>query len=206
MNPIKPFVTALGAAVAFAAIAPPAFAQDVPSYGRPVAPPIHGRISSFDGGYSVQVRDDRGYIDNVRLRQGTLIEPTGVRLSEGMSVTIYGEPSGNAFLATEIDTPYHQSGFGYAAPYYDDGYYGYPYGFAGYGGYGFVPGFYGPGYFGPGFGFALGFNFGFGGRGFYGGGFRGGYGGYHGGYAGGYHGGYGGGFRGGFSAGGGFHR
>ena len=135
----------------------------------------------------MQLRDDRGYVDTVHLKQGTLIEPTGLRLSEGMSVTIYGEPQGRAFLATEIDTPYHQSGYSYAGYGGWGPYYGYPYGFGGWGGYGFVPGWYGPGYFGPGFGFALSFNFGFG-HGYYGG-YRGGY---RGGYAGGFRGGYGG--------------
>ena len=54
----------------------------------PVPPPvnngeetIHGRVVSFDGGYSLQVHDDRGFIDNVRLHQGTIINPTGITLS-----------------------------------------------------------------------------------------------------------------------------
>jgi hypothetical protein len=112
-----------------------ASAQDVPSYaqGDPAqyaqqGPPpsyatqdqqIHGRVISFDGGYSLQVRDDRGYVDNVQLHQGTVINPTGLTLASGMVVSINGYANGNAFSANEIDTPYQFYG---AVPYYG----GYP--------------------------------------------------------------------------------
>lgn len=93
----------------------------MPSYARPVAPSdeetIHGRIQSFHGKFDLQVRDDRGYIDNVQMHQGTIINPTGISLQPGMSVTIYGHNEGRTFAANEIDTPYHYRQ-GYAYPVY----------------------------------------------------------------------------------------
>ena len=97
---------------------------------------IHGRVSSFDGAYSLQVNDDRGFIDNVQLRQGTVINPTGIRLAPGMQVTIHGVNRGSAFAANVIDTPYQSYGAvpvypyaPYAYPVYPYPYpvYGYPY-------------------------------------------------------------------------------
>jgi hypothetical protein len=90
---------------------------DVPSYAE--APPqdeqIRGRIVSFDGAYSLQVRDERGFIDNVQLHQGTIINPTGLTLAPGMIVSILGYNSGSFFGANEIDTPYT---FDAGVPYY----------------------------------------------------------------------------------------
>ena len=105
--------TAAVPAVAFAQADAPPPAQTPPapppSYARPDEG-IHGRIESFDGAYSLQVRDDRGYMDNVQLRPGTVINPTGVRLAPGMAVTIHGTNGGSAFVASEIDTPYNTYG------------------------------------------------------------------------------------------------
>jgi hypothetical protein len=67
---------------------------------------IRGRILSFDGGYSVQVRDDKGYVDNVQLHPGTIINPTGITLAPGMVVSILGYNQGSSFAANEVDTPY----------------------------------------------------------------------------------------------------
>jgi hypothetical protein len=106
-----------------------------PSYARP-DDGIHGRIVSFDGAYNLQVRDDRGYVDNVQLRQGTVINPTGVRLTPGMAVTIHGTNGGSAFIASEIDTPYNVYGpidvgpypvYAYPYPVYPYPVYAYPY-------------------------------------------------------------------------------
>lgn len=135
-------VTAVPAA-AFAQTAPPDAPPPVavPSYGT-ADETIHGRISSFDGGYSLQLRDDRGFIDNVQLQQGTVINPTGIRLQPGMSVTIHGVNHGAALVASQIDTPYQQYSavpvgpYGYQAypyplyayPLYPYPVYGYPYG------------------------------------------------------------------------------
>ena len=116
---------------------PAAAPVEVPSYARPSGDEtLSGRIVSFDGAYALQVRDDRGFTDNVRLRQGTIINPTGITLAPGMSVTVHGVNTGSTFAANQIDTPYNTYGFGYPAypPYavYPYPYYGYPYfGFGG---------------------------------------------------------------------------
>ena len=87
-----------------------ASAQIAPSYSEDQAyggdAQIHGRILSFDGAYSVQVRDERGYVDNVQLHQGTIINPTGLTLAPGMVVSILGYNAGPYFAANEVDTPY----------------------------------------------------------------------------------------------------
>ncbi len=79
---------------------------------------IVGTVRSFDGAYTLYVRDQRGYLDRVQLHQGTIINPTGLTLRDGMHVTVYGYPEGPVFVADEIDTPYRP----YPYPYY-----GYPY-------------------------------------------------------------------------------
>jgi hypothetical protein len=130
--------SALLGAVAVAALslsARPALAQQAPPpyavQPAPPAPPpsyatteehLSGRISSFDGKYQLQIRDDRGFIDNVTLHDGTIINPRGLRLSTGQSVTVLGHNAGKTFAANEIDTPYAN----YGVPVY--GYAGYPYG------------------------------------------------------------------------------
>jgi hypothetical protein len=117
----------------------------LPSYARPVAPSdeetIRGRVSAFDGKYDLKVRDDRGFIDDVRLHQGTIINPTGITLRPGMSVTINGYNRGHVFEANQIDTPYSAYGLGpYAYPPYP--YYGpYPYGYYAAPGFVFAPRF-----------------------------------------------------------------
>jgi hypothetical protein len=116
------FLTA-AAAASFALITPlVASAQDAPSYAHPAVPSygtqdqeIHGRIISFDGGYAVQLRDDRGYVDTIRLHPGTVINPIGITLSPGMVVSIDGYNAGPYFSANEIDTPYTLYG---PVPYY----------------------------------------------------------------------------------------
>lgn len=90
-----------------------------PSYAEPAdyqgEAQIHGRILSFDGGYNLQVRDEKGYVDNVQLHQGTIINPTGLTLAPGMIVSIMGYNAGPFFAANEVDTPYT---FYYGVPYY----------------------------------------------------------------------------------------
>jgi hypothetical protein len=76
---------------------------------------IHGRVLNFDGGYNLQVRDEKGYVDNVQMHQGTIINPTGLTLAPGMVVSIMGYNAGQYFAANQIDTPYTFYG-GY--PYY----------------------------------------------------------------------------------------
>ena len=124
-------LAALGAANIALILPLAALAQDDPTYAQqPGAPQyaqagvpsyatqdqqIHGRIASFDGGYNLQVRDDKGYLDNVQLHQGTVINPTGLTLAPGMVVSVNGYSQGSYFAANEIDTPYQLYG---AVPYY----------------------------------------------------------------------------------------
>jgi hypothetical protein len=94
-------------------------AQDVPGYDvQPMAAVerIQGHVLHFDGPFDLAVRDERGYVDNVQLHPGTIINPTGIRLQPGMVVSIIGENAGAFFAADEVDTPYTI----YAGePYYD---------------------------------------------------------------------------------------
>ena len=125
----------LAAVLAAAALVLPlaSQAQELPPYA--VAPAqdqqIHGRIESIDGTFNLTVRDDGGYLDAIQMRQGTIINPTGLTLSPGMVVTILGYPSGNVFNANEIDTPYTYSGPAPTPVYYGAGWWypGYAYGY-----------------------------------------------------------------------------
>jgi hypothetical protein len=123
------------AALAVTFVPLPALAQDVPSYARPAVSSadetIHGRIRSVDGAFNLSVDDDRGFTDSVQLHEGTIINPTGLTLSEGMSVTILGVNAGDTFDANEIDTPYTYSGPLPTPVFYGDGYWcpGFAYGY-----------------------------------------------------------------------------
>jgi hypothetical protein len=125
----------IAALVAALLIAGPvaASAQD-PSYAQPASgggggdAQIRGRIVNFDGGYSLQVRDDKGYVDSVQLHPGTIINPTGITLAPGMVVSVLGYNAGSSFDANEVDTPYTYYG---GSPYYEGhpwNYYGDSYG------------------------------------------------------------------------------
>jgi hypothetical protein len=67
---------------------------------------IHGTIASLEGQYTIYVHDQRGFVDTVRLHDGTIINPTGLTLEPGQSVEIHGRTDGHVFDANEIDTPY----------------------------------------------------------------------------------------------------
>jgi hypothetical protein len=117
MNIMRTFIAALAAVLLITAPLA-ARAQIAPSYaqnGDSADAQIHGRVISFDGGYSLQVRDEKGYVDNVQLHPGTIINPTGITLAPGMIVSILGYNSGSYFGANEIDTPYT---FYSGVPYY----------------------------------------------------------------------------------------
>jgi hypothetical protein len=114
----------LGAAIATAALITPSIvsAQEVSSYADSGAnQQIQGTISSIDGTWNITVDDASGYSDNVALRQGTIINPTGLTLEPGMNVTIDGYPDGSSFDAIEIDTPYQYQGPAPVAVYYGPG-------------------------------------------------------------------------------------
>jgi len=130
-------VTTLGMLAPHAALAQQS-EQPLPSYAKPgyasTEQTIHGRVTVVNGTY-MEIADSNGYTDRVQLHQGTIINPTGIRLAPGMSVTIIGHNNGHLFLANEIDTPYQ-----YGGPY-------------AYGPYPYYP-YYGPPvYFGLGFGY-----------------------------------------------------
>jgi hypothetical protein len=135
----------LGVAIAAAALITPAIAsaQDAPMYASATTDQqIAGTISAINGPWNLTVADASGYNDSVALHQGTIINPTGLSLAPGMSVTVDGYPDGSNFDAIEIDTPYQ-----YAGPIPTAAYYG--------------PGSWYPGYaYGWGPSFSLAFNFG----------------------------------------------
>jgi hypothetical protein len=114
MKSIKSFAPPLAAAaLAVVGLVLPtiASAQDIPSYAQPGRDEsIQGRIASVNGTFNISVRDDRGFVDNVELHQGTIINPTGLTLEAGMSVTVIGVSNGGEFEANEIDTPYNYDG------------------------------------------------------------------------------------------------
>jgi hypothetical protein len=130
----------------------PSYASSVPSYATTELT-IHGQIASIDDQYKITVHDDNGYLDHVALHQGTVINPTGVTLAPGMTVTIHGYNGGSVFEANEIDTPYTSSGqqssasysVGVAAPGFAFSF-GYGYGYPAYYSSGYGPYAYGPAY------------------------------------------------------------
>jgi invasion protein IalB len=109
-NMLKLTAAAAGAVFAGAigsASAAPAFAQPLPSYSSGTSDEtIRGTVAAINGPYNISVRDERGFVDNVNLHQGTIINPTGLSLAPGLSVTILGHNDGSAFSANEIDTPW----------------------------------------------------------------------------------------------------
>jgi hypothetical protein len=114
---LKYFMAAIAAVILTAPTI--AAAQDMPSYAQSQEAnseqQIRGRITAFDGSYNINVRDEQGYIDNIQLHEGTIINPTGLTLQPGMTVSILGYNAGSYFSANEIDTPYTFYG---GKPYY----------------------------------------------------------------------------------------
>ena len=96
----------LTAALLAASIVPPAAARaaDAPPYARPAAEAtIRGVIDGTQSKYGLSLHDEHGYVDAVATHQGTIINPEGLQLRQGMNVTIYGHVEGNVFAATRID-------------------------------------------------------------------------------------------------------
>jgi hypothetical protein len=109
----KRIIAIAGTAALACSVVPLAAAAQTPSYAHSGGQTISGTVASVNGKYDISVRDDRGYIDNVMLHDGTIINPTGLTLAPGEQVTIAGTPDGSAFVANQIDTPYSA----YASPY-----------------------------------------------------------------------------------------
>jgi hypothetical protein len=111
-------LAALAAAVplrAFAQQNPPSYAEAAPA-SSDGEENVHGRIVSFNGSYDLQVRDNRGYVDDVEMHPGTIINPTGLTLQPGMVVSILGYNAGSYLAANELDTPYT---YDQGVPYWD---------------------------------------------------------------------------------------
>jgi len=103
MNTHALFGTALIAAAL--GLAHPAAAQPAPSFGQPLGnETLDGIIVRYlPGTFELGLRDDRGFLDTVRLHDRTIILPIGVTLVTGMRVSIVGYNQGGAFRANEID-------------------------------------------------------------------------------------------------------
>jgi hypothetical protein len=146
---------ALLSAAALVAFGLPATAQaqGMPSYAKGTATgdeTIQGRIASVDSKEHITIHDERGFIDDVSLHNGTVINPTGLTLAVGQPVRIYGHADGTTFAAVEIDTRYGDAAYAQDAyPYYPYPYAYYPYPYWGWG-WGIGVGF---GFRGGGFGF-----------------------------------------------------
>jgi hypothetical protein len=115
-----------------------ASAQAAPSYADPSYAnsdqsdeTVHGTVYAIDGTFDIRVSDDRGFVDHVHLHQGTIINPTGLTLAPGMTVTILGYNAGSVLEANEIDTPYNYDGPAPVPVYYGPGWWypGYAYGY-----------------------------------------------------------------------------
>ena len=95
-----------GAFVLAALIALPGLAAAQPYQQGPPPPPRHsytGVIQSVQGS-SFTLDNGR----TVFMHQGTVIQPTGIRLRPGMQVTVYGHRAGNgAVNANEVDVIRH---------------------------------------------------------------------------------------------------
>ncbi len=108
-------LTVLSATALACSIAPLAAGAQVPSYSQAGPETIQGTIVSINGKYNISVNDARGYVDNVSLHDGTIINPTGLTLAPGEPVTITGTPSGSTFVADQINTPYRSYAYAYPA-------------------------------------------------------------------------------------------
>jgi hypothetical protein len=93
----------------------PSYAQQPESVTASDDLQIRGRIVNFDGEYGITVRDERGFLDAVRMHPGTIINPTGLTLTPGMIVSVIGYNVGPYVDANEVDTPYMYEG---SIPYY----------------------------------------------------------------------------------------
>jgi hypothetical protein len=114
MNRLENRLFVLLLTLAVAVLPAAAWAQSAPSgtpsYAVPGPAPaadretIHGQVASFDtASGSLQLNDDRGFVDNVQLGQGTVVRPQDAQLQPGMVVTIVGVAQGSVFAADSVD-------------------------------------------------------------------------------------------------------
>lgn len=99
------------AAVLAVIILPIAAYADAPSHtARSGQQRIQGVIRSIDGTDAFTVRVAPGLVDNVTMRQDTIVAPTGLFLKAGMRVAIAGRADGDTFEADRIvGSPLYQS-------------------------------------------------------------------------------------------------
>jgi len=88
----------LGALLAFAFAIAPLGASAQGANGET----IRGTIVSLDGAGNLELRDDRGFVDSVRLEPNVDVTPAGVQLQPGMRVTIVGANAGSVFAAEQV--------------------------------------------------------------------------------------------------------
>lgn len=88
-------------------VAPLCAGAQMPAPNAPAGAKAHllGTITDFHGKYGVVVRDVHGALVVVQLRQGTVIEPIGLRLERGMVVALTGTAGAEAFAADRVDVP-----------------------------------------------------------------------------------------------------
>jgi hypothetical protein len=111
MTAIPSNLTRACATAAFALVlaAPVAARAGEPAATTATAPVrISGTVSDFHGKYGLVVRDDRGALIDVRLRQGTVIQPVGLRLERGMRVVVAGTVQNRTLAAARIDAPFER--------------------------------------------------------------------------------------------------
>jgi hypothetical protein len=94
------------AAVVAALVLPAAAQADAQNAPAPSgSDTIQGVIKTINGRYGLTVTDSAGGLDSVTMHQGTIINPSGLRLATGMLLVIVGHRDGSTFDATKIDVP-----------------------------------------------------------------------------------------------------
>jgi hypothetical protein len=76
--------------------------ETVPAYAIREAH-VSGVVDAVPSLFMVLVRDDRGFLAAVELRNGTIITPVGLSLDRGQAVSIRGFERGEVFVANEIN-------------------------------------------------------------------------------------------------------
>jgi len=103
--------TIIIAALAFGSLASPALAQPAPPPAPPPPPPPREAVQPalvgvivFARPTTIQIRTPEGRFVTLHLRQGTVINPTGIQLAPGMRIAVAGDPTASVLDARNIDT------------------------------------------------------------------------------------------------------